>query len=188
MSLLILGLLIWIGVHLIPSVARPFRARLIERLDEQKYQGLFALGILTSMALIIFGWRSATPTLVYAAPAWGRMAAIVLVYPALVLFIASGLPTNIKRVIRHPQLTGVLVWSIGHLLANGDSRSLVLFGGMGAWALVAMTTINRRDGEWTRPEATPVSGDLKPILIGAVAYAILLLVHPYLSGMSAMPM
>lgn len=188
MAFLILGMLLWIGIHLIPSVARPFRAQLIERLDEQKYQGVFALGILTSIALIVFGWRSATPSLVYAAPAWGRTAAIVLLYPALVLFIASGLPTNIKRVLRHPQLSGVLVWSIGHLLANGDSRSLVLFGGMGAWALVAMTTINRRDGERARPEATPLSGDLKPVLAGAVAYAILLFAHPYLSGVSVIPM
>ena len=107
---LILGMLIWSGVHLIPSVARPFRASIIERLDEQKYQGLFALGILTSLAFIIFGWRSTPPDPVYSVPAWGRLAAIVLMYPALVLFVASGMSTNIKRLFRHPQLTGVLVW------------------------------------------------------------------------------
>ena len=187
MAGLILGMLIWSGVHLIPSVARPFRGRLIERLDEQKYQGLFALSILTSVALIIFGWRSAMPEPVYSAASWGRLAAIVLVYPALVLFVASGMPTNIKRFIRHPQLTGVLVWSVGHLLANGDSRSLVLFGGMGLWSLVAMTTINRRDGEWVKPEPSPVLDDLKPLLIAAIAYGVLLFAHPYLSGVSAMP-
>ena len=184
---LILGVLIWSGVHLIPSVARPFRASLIERLGEQKYPGLFAMSILISLGLIIFGWRSAPPVPVYAVSSWGRIAALLLVYPALVLFVASALPTNIKRVLRHPQLSGVLVWSVGHLLANGESRSLVLFGGMAAWALVEMLTINRRDGEWVRPEPIPASGDLKPILIAAVAYGVLLFAHPYLSGVSAMP-
>jgi uncharacterized membrane protein len=184
---LILGVLIWSGVHLIPSVAQPFRASLIERLGEQKYPGLFAMSILISLGLIIFGWRSTPPVPVYAVSSWGRIAALLLVYPALVLFVASGLPTNIKRVLRHPQLSGVLVWSVGHLLANGESRSLVLFGGMAAWALVEMLTINRRDGDWVRPKPIPASGDLKPILIAAVAYGVLLFAHPYLSGVSAMP-
>ena len=104
MIVLILGMLLWSGAHLVPSVARPFRASLIESLDARKYQGLFALTILTSLALIIFGWRSTPPVPVYAVPSWGRMAAILLVFPALILFIASGVPTNIKRMIRHPQL------------------------------------------------------------------------------------
>jgi uncharacterized membrane protein len=187
MAGLIVGILIWSGVHLIPSVARPLRSSLIERLDEQKYQGVFALAILISLAFMIFGWRSTPPDPVYSVAPWGRLAAIVLVYPALVLFVASGMPTNIKRLFRHPQLTGVLVWSVGHLLANGDSRSLVLFGGMGAWSVVAMMTINRRDGEWVKPEPSPVSDDLKPVAIAAIAYGILLFAHPYLSGVSAMP-
>ncbi len=187
MIALILGMLLWGGAHLVPSVARPFRASLIESLDAKKYQGLFALAILTSLALIIFGWRSTPPVPVYGVPSWGRMAAILLVFPALILFIASGVPTNIKRMIRHPQLAGVVVWSVGHLLANGESRSLILFGGMGLWAIVEMGTINRRDGEWQRPEPTPISGDLKPVLAAAIAYGVLLFAHPYLSGVSAMP-
>jgi len=187
MALLILGLLIWSCAHLVPSVARPFRASLIERLDEQKYQGLFALTILASLALIIFGWRSTPPDPLYSTPSWGRLAAIILVYPALVLFVGSGMPTNLKRILRHPQLTGVLVWSIGHLLANGDSRSLVLFGGMGAWSIVAMLAINRRDGEWEKPKASPVTVDLMMLGIAAAAYAALLFAHPYIAGVSAMP-
>lgn len=187
MILLILGLLLWSGAHLVPSVARPFRARLIESLDSQKYQGLFSLAILASLALIVFGWRSTAPVPVYAIPSWGRMAANLLVLPALVLFIASAVPTNIKRIIRHPQLAGVAVWSVGHLFANGESRSLVLFGGLGIWALIAMATINRRDGEWQRPQPTRLIGDLTPVLGGVVGYGVLLFAHPYLTGVSAMP-
>jgi len=184
---LILGMLLWSGAHLVPSVARPFRASLVDSLGAQKYQGLFAVVILTALALIIFGWRSTAPVPVYAVPSWGRMAALLLVLPALVLFIASGIPTNIKRIVRHPQLAGVVVWSAGHLLANGESRSLVLFGGIGVWALIEMATLNRRDGAWQRPEPTPLVGDLKPVVAAVVAYALLLFAHPYLAGVSVMP-
>ena len=65
MTALILGVLLWSGVHLIPSVARPMRARLVESLDAQKYQGMFALAILASLGLIIFGWRNG------GMPSWG---------------------------------------------------------------------------------------------------------------------
>ena len=186
MIVLILGMLLWSGAHLIPSAARPFRASLVERLGAQKYQGLFALVIVAALALIIFGWRSTAPVPVYAVPSWGRIAASLLLLPALVLFIASGIPTNIKRIVRHPQLTGVLVWATGHLLANGESRSLVLFGGMALWALIEMGSINRRDGAWQRPEPTPLLGDLKPVVAAVVMYAVLLFAHPYFAGVSAM--
>jgi uncharacterized membrane protein len=188
MSALIAGMLLWSGVHLIPSLGRPLRSRLIDRHGEQKYQGLFALGILASLALIIFGWRSTPPDPVYSTPTWGRLAAIVLVYPALVLFVGSGMPTNLKRFLRHPQLTGVFVWSAGHLLANGDTRSIVLFGGMGVWSIIAMQTINRRDGEWIKPKSSPAIADLMMLGIAAIAYGVLLFAHPYIAGVSAMPL
>jgi len=182
MVLLIAGVVLWSTAHLIKSVARPFRARLIESLGAQPYQGLFALTIVASIAMMVFGWRSTPPVPVWGVPGWGRAAAFGLMLPALVLFIASGVPTNIKRFIRHPQLTGVAVWSAGHLLANGESRSIVLFGGIGLWALVAMVTISRRDGAWQRPEPTPIAGDLKPLVAGVAAYAVLLFVHRWLAG------
>jgi uncharacterized membrane protein len=101
-----------------------------------------------------------------------------------VLFVASNLPTNLKRLIRHPQLTGVATWAFAHLLANGDSRSLVLFGGIGVWAVVEMGLLNRRDGAWRRPEPLPLVAELKPLIGAAVAFAILFLAHPYIAGVS----
>jgi uncharacterized membrane protein len=106
---------------------------------------------------------------------------------ALVLFAASGVPTNLKRVLRHPQLAGVATWAGAHLLANGDSRSLVLFGGIGLWALASMRLINRRDGAWQKPGALPLSADLKPLIAGIVAFALVYLAHPWIAGVSAAP-
>lgn len=184
---LVLGVLSWSAVHLLPSVGVSARARLVERLGEDRYKGLFALAIVLSVVLMVLGWRSAEPRLAYAAPAWSALVANVLMFVALVLFAASALPTNLKRVIRHPQLTAVAIWAGAHLLSNGDNRSLVLFGGLGLWAVVAMVTINRRDGAWEKPEPQPLAGELKPLLAAVVVFALLFWVHPYIAGVSPMP-
>jgi uncharacterized membrane protein len=183
MVLLILGVLLFAGVHLVPVVAVGFRARLIERIGEPAYKGLFALDVLLGIVLMVFGWRGATASLVYTAPAWGARAALPLMFAALVLFAASGVPTNLKRFLRHPQLTGVATWAFAHLLANGDSRSLILFGGVGAWAILSMALLNRRDGEWSKPEPLPLSAEVKPAVGGIVLFAVLYFAHPYIAGL-----
>ena len=183
---LILGVLLFAGVHMLPT-APATRGRLAGRLGEQPYKGLFSLGIVGGIALMVFGWRSSLPSYLYAPPGWGAAVAIPLIFAALVLFVAARLPTNLKRLIRHPQLTGVVTWAGAHLLANGDSRSLVLFGGIGLWAVVEMGLLNRRAGAWQRPKPLPLAAELKPLIGAAVAFAILFLVHPYIAGVSPLP-
>jgi len=185
--LLLLGVLVWSAAHLLPCSGAALRASLIGRLGEGPYKGLFALTIVLSVVLMVLGWRSIQPTHLYAFPAWSRLAANVLMVLSLVLFAASGVPTNLKRVLRHPQLMAVITWSLAHLLANGDSRSLVLFGGIGLWALSAILLINRRDGAWQKPEPLPLSAELKPVIGGIVAFVLVYLAHPWIAGVSAAP-
>ncbi len=184
MALLLLGVLLWSATHLIRGVAPGGREALIARFGEGPYKGLFSLALIASVVLMVTGWRSATPTVVYYLPLWGQSVALVLMFVALVLFAASGVPTNLKRYLRHPQLTGVAVWALAHLLANGDQRSVVLFGGIGLWALLEMPLISRREGEWKKPSPLPWSAELKPLVGGVVAYIVLLLLHPYLFGVT----
>ncbi len=186
MTWLVLGVLLWSAVHLLPSAAVPVRARAVERLG-QAYQGVFALAILASIGLMVLGWRSTLPVAVYSPPAWGSAAANVLVFIALLLFVASAMTTNIKRVIHHPQLTGLATWGAAHLLSNGELRSLVLFAGLGLWAMAAILFINRRDGAWEKPEPQPLTGEWKPLVAAMVGFAILYLLHPYIAGVSATP-
>ena len=183
---LILGVLLFADIHMLPN-APATRGRVIERLGEQRYKGLFSLGIAGSIVLMVIGWRSSVPSYIYAPPSWGADVAIPLVFVALVLVVATYLPTNLKRLIRHPQLTGVAIWSGAHLLANGDSRSLVLFGGIGLWAVVEMGLLSRRAGTWQRPEPLPLAVEFKPLIVAAVVFAVLLLVHPYITGVSPLP-
>jgi uncharacterized membrane protein len=184
MAWLILGIAFWSVAHLLRSVAPRLRQSMLTSLGPQGYRAIFSLAIVASVVLMVVGWQGSPARAVYAPPAWGSTAAQLLMIAAFVLFAASGVPTNIKRFVRHPQLTGVALWSLAHLLANGDSRSLVLFVGIGAWAIVEMPLINRREGEWSKPPPLPFRAEIKPVVGGLVAYLVLFLAHPYLFGVS----
>lgn len=184
MTKLLLGVLIWSLVHFIPAVATDWRRNLIGKIGENPYKGLFALMMALAIYLIISGWKATIPEAIYVPPEWGRHATSLLVLIGFILFVAPYPPTNFKRVLRHPQLTGVACWGVGHLLANGEARSIVLFGGLTAWAIIEMILLNRRDGAWTRPEPAPRRNDLILIFAGLAVYLVFAIAHPWLVGVS----
>lgn len=182
MCYLILGLLLWTCVHLFPSMTKGIREKIVNKTGIGLYKRLFAVLIISSVVLIVFGWRSTEPFDVYMPPAWGRYITFVLVLFTFILFVAARRKTNIKRILRHPQLTGLVLWGIGHLLANGDNRSILLFSWLAIWAVVEMVMINRREGSWVKPGIVPAKSDVITVLGGCLLYTILLMAHPYLSG------
>lgn len=179
-----LGVLVWSGVHVMPSLAPGVRTSLIERLGENGYKIGFALAIVGSIVLMVLGWRLAMVDIVYEPPGFGRHLAMLLMLVAFLLFAFAHGKSNLKRTIRHPQLTAMVVWAIAHLLANGDTRSVTLFGVLGIWALIEMMLLNRRDGAYEPPEPRPLSAEVKPVVIGVVMYVVFVLLHPYLFGVS----
>ena len=180
MSLLILGLVIFIGVHLLPGFVS-VRLAIIKRLGPGAYKGLFSLLSLLGLVLIVIGKYRADFQPLWQPPAWGRDAALVLLLPALVLLAAANMPSNIKRFTRHPMLWGVTLWSAGHLLANGDRAALLLFGSLGLYALLDMLSANRR-GAPKPVKAYPLAKDGMTLAAGFAAYGVLLWLHPYLFG------
>jgi uncharacterized membrane protein len=158
------------------------RGEIISKLGLWPFKGIFAILIASSITLIVFGWRSIEPTDIYLPPSWGSYVTFLLVLLTFILFIAARRKTNIKRILRHPQLTGLVFWSIGHLLVNGDNRSLILFFWLGVWAILEMIMISRREGEWKKPDSVMVKNDVITVISGSVLFAILLMAHPYLSG------
>lgn len=185
MLMLILGVLLFTLVHLYPCFAPAHRARLRERLGENRYKGCFSLLLLVAIALIIAGWRSLYPMPLYFLPSWGPMAVQGLMPLALILFFASQGPNHFRRWLRHPQLLGVLIWSGTHLLVNAEARSLVLFGGLGVWAIVSIIWISLRDwGQVPRPEAN-WQGTLVTLALGLAAYTLLIFWgHGWLTGIA----
>lgn len=185
MSVLILGVIIWSAAHLFKAVWPARRRQIERRVGARAYRGVFSIIIVGSLILVVIGWRSADPFRVYAAPLSGGPVISLLVLAALILFFASQFPGNVRRLVRHPQMTGTVLWGVAHLLTNGDSRSVVLFGGLTAWALLEVTFINRRDGAWQKPGPAAIKYDIFPIAIGFAAFAALLLLHRTLFGVAA---
>ena len=184
MTKLVIGVLLWSFMHFLPAVDAGFRKSMIAKLGENPYKGIFSLLMALSIYLMISGWQATIPELVYAAPAWGRHGTMLLVLVAFVLLSAPYPPNNIKRILRHPQLTGLACWGAGHLLSNGEMRSIVLFGGLAAWAVIEMLLLNRRDGAWTRPDPAPLKNDILLVVAGIVIYAVFLFSHQWLFGVS----
>ena len=175
MTLLILGVLLFATVHYIPSLAPGVRAAWQSRFGENGYKGLFSLLLLLSFGLMIGGWRSATPSHLYVPPAGLHSLALAMLVLAFLLLAASNLKTRLRR-------SAVAIWAAAHLLLNGDSRSLVLFGGLGLWALSEIAAINRRDGVWIKEPAPGLGSEALTGLVAALTLAVVIYLHPWLAG------
>jgi uncharacterized membrane protein len=188
MTRLALGVLLWSLVHMIPGSSKDLKENLIGRFGEYPYKGIFTLFMIVSIYLIISGWSSMTPVApavlegLYTPPEWGGHAAALLILVGFVLFLAPYPPNNFKRMLRHPQLIGMVCWGVGHLIAVGTVRSIVLFGGLSVWAIIEMLLINRRDGVWVKPEKVSGIKDFTLILFGVLVYLAFLYTHQMLFG------
>jgi uncharacterized membrane protein len=183
--LLTLGVLLWAGIHLFPAVAPDARAAVIARIGLGPYKALFALGVLAALLVIILGWRAMPPTSLWVPPMGMRHLTLLLVPIAVVLFISARAPTDIKQLIAHPQLAGVKLWAVAHLLANGEWRSLILFGGMLAWAVLEVIFLKRRDGARPKPARVGWPKTVLSAVVGLAIAAALILAHPWIAGRPA---
>lgn len=186
MSVLIAGVTLWSLAHLLKAGAPGLRDRVQRKLGPGPYRGLFSLAIVASLVLIVFGWKSALPRPVYDAPLPGGPIIAAMVLIGLVLFFAAQFTGNIKRYIRHPQMTGTILWGIAHLLANGDIRSIVLFGGFTLWAALEIALINRRDGRRQTPAAAAIRHDVIPVVAGTLVFGAVLFFHQTLFGVAVL--
>ncbi|MFC1702371.1 NnrU family protein [Pseudomonadota bacterium] len=188
MTRLAIGVLLWSLAHFIPSVAAGFKKNMVNRFGEYPYKGAVTGLLIISLYLIISGWSSLTPiepevlNEIYIAPEWGGHAAALLVLIGFILFLAPYPPNNIKRMFRHPQLIGFACWGLGHLLAVGTARAIVLFGGLTVWALLEIYLINKRDGAWVKPDQAPVKNDVTMVAFAVLAYLAFLFTHHLLFG------
>lgn len=182
MELLIAGLLVWYVVHLMPSAAPALRQKVLGRLGENRYKAVAAVLLLASVALIIFGWRSSVASHLYQLPGFTRHLGMLLVLIAFIIFGTTSYPSRIKQYVRHPQLTGVSIWAFAHLMMNLDSRSIVLFGSMLIWAVLSIILINRRDGEWVKPEVPGWAREIRGFVISLVVFLVFMFVHRWITG------
>lgn len=180
MTLLVLGLLVFVGIHLVPTFAST-RQNLIERHGLRVYKAGFAATSFIGLILLIAGKANAEFVPLWIPATWGRHAAMLLMLFSFILLASAYMPSNVKRLTAHPMLLGVTLWSAAHLTANGDLASVILFGGLGAFALFDMWSANRR-GAAPSSKPFPLSKDAIAVAVGVLAYAAILFLHPYLFG------
>jgi uncharacterized membrane protein len=183
MWLLVVGLLLFLSAHLSPGVLG-LRGPLVGWFGEGRFLAGYIAMSVTGMLCIIAGKFIAPFIHVWTPPAWSRTAALILVALGLILLAALLLPTNLRRLTRHPMLWGITLWSVGHLLANGDVASMILFGGFGGYALISIWSLNRRGAEKSILKYS-VLNDVVLLAVGLGVYAALLWLHPYLFGVAA---
>ncbi len=186
LTIMIVGLVLFLGVHTL-TTRRDLRARVIARIGEGAYKGVYSLVSALGLALIIYGfarYRADGWINVWYPPVWTRHLALALMLPAAVLIVAAYIRGRIYTVVRHPMITAIKLWALAHLLANGDLGSMILFGGFLAWAVYDRISLKHRPDAGAPP--IPVGGrgnDLIAVAVGIVAYLALVFVfHPVVIG------
>lgn len=188
MSLLIFGLVIFLGVHSVAIVAPAWRDAQLARIGEPAWKGVFAVLSLVGFALLVYGYGQArqAPVVLYTPPTWTRHLALLLMLPVFPLFFATYLPGRIKTAAKHPTLLATKLWAVAHLLANGNAGDVLLFGAFLAWAVADRIAAKRRAVPRQLPGAPPSAANDVIALVGGLALyaAIVLWAHRWLIGVS----
>ncbi len=187
MTILVLGLIIFLGVHSVRMLANDWRTAQIARIGERPWKGLYSLASLAGLVLIVWGYGAAraNPMLLWNPPDWLRYVTIVLTFVSFILIAAAYVPgTRIKARLGHPMVVGVKVWAFAHLIANGTLAGTILFGSFLVWAVVTVAVSRRRDRDSsvTYPAGT-LAGDAIATFVGAIAWVVFaFFLHGWLIG------
>jgi uncharacterized membrane protein len=193
MAILILGLVIFLGLHSTRVISESGRERAIARIGEGPWKGIYSLASVIGFVLIVWGFARArydAPQL-WTPPAGARHITMLLMLVALVLLASSHFKrSHIAVIVHHPMLWSVLLWSAGHLLANGSAADLVLFGAFLVWSAVDLVSSYARDRRnavvYPAPRLPATGG---AVVVGLVLYAALLGgLHLWLFGVSPLAM
>lgn len=176
MTILIAGLVLFLGMHSVRIFADDWRTAMLARLGIRKWKGLYALVSLLGFGLIIYGFGLArqAPQVLWTPPPFTRHLAGLLVLVAFVLMTAADVPrNNIKARLHHPMLLGVKVWALAHLLANGMLHDVVLFGSFLLWAILCFRAARQRDrAAGTVYPAGTAGATIATVAIGIAGWAL----------------
>ncbi len=191
MMLLIVGLIVFLGIHLLPTATEE-RDALKVRLGAGTYKLAFSVISFIGLAIIVLGYHKMqlnpgkNPVL-WDPPTWTRHIALVLMWPALILLVAANVPSRIRTAAKHPMLLAIKLWALSHLLANGDAASLLLFGSFLGYAIYDRISVKRRGALGPLGSAQPTSAinDVIVVAVGTLLYVGLLFGgHAWLFGVA----
>lgn len=189
MTWLILGLLLFLGVHSTRVFADGWRTATIARIGEGPWKGLYAVLSIAAFVLLIWGYGQARQQApLWDPPAFMRHATALLMLPVFVLFVAAYVPRNgIKAKLHHPQVLSVKLWAFAHLMSNGNLADVLLFGGFLAWAILSFAAARKRDRAVGKAyPAGTLQGTVVSVLVGLAIYAAFVMgLHTWLIGVPA---
>ena len=187
MTLFLLGLLIFLGIHSVAIVAPAWRDAQAAR-NPGAWKGVYAAVSVAGFVLLIYGYGLArqAPVVVWTPPTAMRHVALLLMLPVFPLLLAAYLPGRIKAAAKHPMLLAVKFWALAHLLANGTFVDMVLFGAFLAWAVLDRIAVKRRAVPRAVPGGSPSRlNDVIALAGGLALYALFILwAHRWLIGVS----
>lgn len=193
MLVLILGIIIFLGVHSVRIVAPEWRLAKMEQWGDNAWKGLYSVVSLVGFVLIVWGYGIARPDapILYEPPAWMKhVTELLMLFAFIFLGVYIAKPGKMKPALKHPMLIAIKTWALAHLLANGDLASLILFLSFLAWAVVDRIAIKRQErAGLAAPYIVPgpASNDVIAIVIGLVLYGLFVWkLHELLIGVSPM--
>ena len=172
---MILGLLLWTGAHYFKRLMPAQRAALGD-----PGKGLVTVGIIAGIVLMVIGYRAVDYIHVWAPPSFLVHVNNLLMLIAFFVFGTSATTGRLRGWTRHPMLLSVKIWAVAHLLVNGDLASIILFGGMLAWAVGSVILINRAEPNWERPAPGEAKKDILLVVITLVTFTATALIHLWL--------
>lgn len=189
MPVLILGLLLFLGIHSLRIFADDWRNRQIARIGLMRWKGLYSVLAIAGFVLICWGFGLARqhPVVLYVPPLWLRHLNALFMLIAFVLLAAARVPRNhLKARLHHPQVLAVKTWAFGHLLATGMLHDVVLFGPFLLWAVLLYAISRRRDRlAGTVYPAGSVRGDAIVLLAGLALWLLFAFwLHTWLIGVN----
>ncbi|CUR48148.1 NnrU family protein [Alloalcanivorax xenomutans] len=188
MTIMIIGLVLFLGVHSVRIFAEPWRQARIQQLGEPAWKGIYSLVALIGLVLTIWGYGQTRldPVFVWNPPVALRHLTVLLMIPALILLVAAYVPGNaIKARLGHPMMLAVKVWALAHLLSNGRLGDIVLFAAFLVWAILAFRAARRR--EPASRTGGRSSATITTVVVGLVAYGLFaVFLHPWLIGVPVM--
>ena len=175
MILLIIGLVLFVGIHFLPMF-EGLRSAVVEKLGENVYKAVFSIVSIVGLVLMVMGYKQTEVTPLWDTPSWGRQLLFLLMIPATILFVAANFKSHIRNRLRHPMLIGTIIWSLGHLIVDGHLAALFLFGSLTAFAVIDIISVNSRKAAETQ-ELIGIKYDVIAVIVGLGAYVVILKLH-----------
>jgi uncharacterized membrane protein len=178
MTLLATLIIVFGLVHINPAIPH-WKTFAVSKLGKA-YGPVYGIISLMLFASLLWAFRLAPSENWYVPAEWARYANFIFslfgfIFLGIFLFRGSW-----RNRLKHPMAIGIVLWSVGHLLANGEQKSVLLFGGLAAIAIL-LATLKHLNGTFKMSDVRHGHNVLS-VLGGIALYGIAAQLHTVVAG------